>query len=450
MHILMPIQKAIHKFRARPWTYLMIPVIAALVGWFTNWLAVQMIFYPIQFRGIPFYRVNDCPLGFIGWQGIVPCKTQKMSEVMVHMVTTQLLNVHDVFMRLDPKVVAKLLGKEMPRMIHGVFDDISVPICSPLRTLSTISSTSFIYEKLLRTFTIKMQENINSVLNLRNCVVNQMMMDRSLLGTLFQKCGQKELEFLTNSGLWFGFFLGIIQMVVALFWENPWSLSIGGAIVGYATNWLALKWIFEPVNPTRFGPFILQGQFLRRQREVAKEFSTFFASKILTSEQLWTSILTDPVSSPAFMQLFTDHVNKFTNGLTLGLPVVTNTNFMRSAISKAVHRLPNHVHVLHSYVNDKLMLENTLKTSMEQMTSVQFERVLHPIFEEDELTLIIAGGVLGFAAGLIQQGIETGKIKLLGPKELLDNTKVTMKKVLVTVRKWIQFRNWNKFKMWGH
>jgi hypothetical protein len=49
---------------------------------------------------------------------------------------------------------------------------------------------------------------------------------------------------------------------------------------------------------------------------------------------------------------------------------------------------------------------------MEQMTSRKFERVLHPIFEEDELTLILAGAVLGFAAGLIQQGLETGRIKI--------------------------------------
>jgi hypothetical protein len=47
---------------------------------------------------------------------------------------------------------------------------------------------------------------------------------------------------------------------------------------------------------------------------------------------------------------------------------------------------------------------------MERMTSAKFERVLHPIFEEDELTLILAGGFLGFLAGLIQQGIETGYI----------------------------------------
>eukprot|EP00976_Prorocentrum_cordatum_P059508 1175525-Prorocentrum_minimum.AAC.5 len=33
----------------------------------------------------------------------------------------------------------------------------------------------------------------------------------------------------------------------------------------------------------------------------------------------------------------------------------------------------------------------------------QFERVLHPAFEEDELKLILVGGVLGCAMGILQQ-----------------------------------------------
>ena len=45
-----PILSAIHKFKSRPSAYLLIPVIAAFVGWFTNYLAVQMIFYPIKFK----------------------------------------------------------------------------------------------------------------------------------------------------------------------------------------------------------------------------------------------------------------------------------------------------------------------------------------------------------------------------------------------------------------
>jgi hypothetical protein len=50
-------RKAGAKFKARPGTYLLIPCVAALVGWFTNWLAVQMR--------------DEIPLGLLGWQGIV-------------------------------------------------------------------------------------------------------------------------------------------------------------------------------------------------------------------------------------------------------------------------------------------------------------------------------------------------------------------------------------------
>jgi uncharacterized membrane protein YheB (UPF0754 family) len=95
--------------------------------------------------------------------------------------------------------------------------------------------------KFVTQLTVAMQENMDSIFSLKNCVVEQMMLDRTMLGQLFRKCGQAELDFLTNSGLWFGFLLGLIQLVVALFWDNPWTLSVGGGIVGLATNWLALK-----------------------------------------------------------------------------------------------------------------------------------------------------------------------------------------------------------------
>ena len=38
------IQRAIAKFKARPGTYLIIPCVASIVGFITNWMAVQMIF----------------------------------------------------------------------------------------------------------------------------------------------------------------------------------------------------------------------------------------------------------------------------------------------------------------------------------------------------------------------------------------------------------------------
>ena len=385
-----------------------------------------MIFYPIKFRGLPIYIREEVPLGFLGWQGIVPCKTVPMSEAMVTMVTTQLLSVQEVFNRLNPRKMAKLLAPEVPKMAKEIVSDLlpikfvqSIPemIFSGLPSESK-SIVAFWNLDFLTNLCSSMQSNVESIFNIRNCVVNQMMQDRAKLGQLFRACGQKELDFLTNSGIWFGFLLGLIQMAVALFWENPWSLSIGGGIVGLATNWLALKWIFEPVNPTKIGPFVLQGQFLRRQKEVAKEFSHFFATRILRSEQVWNSILTDPATTPAFAKLFGQQFERFLNQVTRGLGFMLEPEVVALATKEAIAKLPHHVYVLHDYIDNKLNLEESLRISMEKMSSAQFERVLHPIFEEDELTLILAGAALGFAAGLIQQGLETGHIKLPDLKTL--------------------------------
>lgn len=57
-------------------------------------------------------------------------------------------------------------------------------------------------------------------------------------------------------------------MFVWLLYDKPWTLPAGGAVVGYITNWLAIKLIFEPVDPVKLGPFVLQGLFLKRQDEV--------------------------------------------------------------------------------------------------------------------------------------------------------------------------------------
>ena len=48
-------------------------------------------------------------------------------------------------------------------------------------------------------------------------------------------------------------------------------------------------------------------------------------------------------------------------------------------------------HRLHAYINTTMRLEETLTERMNLLTPTEFERILHPIFEEDELTLIIAG-----------------------------------------------------------
>ena len=60
--------------------YASIPLVSALVGWFTNWLAIKMTFYPLEFRGLP-------PI--FGWQGIIPRNSERIAQNAVELVTEQ-------------------------------------------------------------------------------------------------------------------------------------------------------------------------------------------------------------------------------------------------------------------------------------------------------------------------------------------------------------------------
>ena len=56
-----------------------------------------------------------------------------------------------------------------------------------------------------------LQQQVDKVIDLKELVVTAMCTDRVVLVDLFRKCGANELEFLVNSGLFFGFLLGVIQ-----------------------------------------------------------------------------------------------------------------------------------------------------------------------------------------------------------------------------------------------
>lgn len=134
---------------------------------------------------------------------------------------------------------------------------------------------------------------------LKRAVVEDMARRRRLICELFQRCGRDELRFIVDVGLWGGAVLGLAQMALWLVFTPKWSLVAGGALVGYATDYAALKVMFEPVEAWR--PQWLskpieratgkewrgfQGLFLTRQEAVSEEFSEFMASKILSPGQV--------------------------------------------------------------------------------------------------------------------------------------------------------------------
>merc|ERR1719359_1319801 len=317
-----------------------------------------MIFAPLQFVGIPI-RVNpNEPLGLIGWRGIVPAKVGVMSGRLVNMVTTELISVDEIPKALDPERVADLLAPEIDDIVAKVAGRYGVGA----GTVRLLDGASFgmvrtVEREFVAGLITDMQtQGLSKVLDVKECVVRTMTDDRRILVELFRSAGSRELRFLTNSGLWVGFILGHAQILAWLLCKQAWTLPAGGAIVGYLTNWIALKWIFEPVDPVKIGP----GNY-------------------------------------AFREL----VRKRIDGLKLPLSPTT----VDELTDEVVAELPSRVHVLYEYFDGTLGLREKMEDALIRMTPRQFERVLHPVFEEDELTLTLSGGALGAAAGVLQTAL---------------------------------------------
>ena len=79
-------------------------------------------------------------------------------------------------------------------------------------------------------------------------------------------------------------------MIAWIYFPAWWVLPAGGFAVGYITNFLALRLVFEPPEPINFGLFQLQGLLHKRKNEVAERFASVMAEDMLSPENMLATI----------------------------------------------------------------------------------------------------------------------------------------------------------------
>ncbi len=135
---------------------------------------------------------------------------------------------------------------------------------------------------------------IEEMIDFKRMITERLEGDKALLNRLFLDSGKAEFEFIIRSGFHFGFLFGLVQLAVWIFAPSWWVLPTFGLIVGYATNWIALNLIFRPLEPYPIGPWVVQGLFLKRQKEVAAVWCGLVTKEILTVRALVVSMVNGP------------------------------------------------------------------------------------------------------------------------------------------------------------
>jgi len=408
---------------------LLIPLVASVVGWLTNVVALKMTFYPIEFFGWKVWQPVESPMGLFGWQGIIPCKAGKMAGICAKLMTEKLINVTEVFGRLDPQTLAHIMmpaiqkstSKAVQTVARQEFPEIWEALPQEVREeiydIACQDAELFITDLM-----DELKSDVLEYFDLHALVVRRSVEEKRLVVQMFQHVGATEFKFIEHSGAYFGFVFGILQMIIYLFYKASWVLPVAGFFVGYATNYLALYCIFKPIMPTKVGCFTFQGLFLKRQQQVAVEMSALSCDYYLKGRFMWEEILTGS-KSESFYGLLDRVTDRFIDSKsgTMGRLAATlmlgpgGYDRVKKQVALVIRAdLPESVKLGHEYTEEVLNTEPEMRQRLSELPPDQFERVLHPAFEEDELLLILVGAVLGLLVGGLQVWIY--------PSEILKST----------------------------
>lgn len=387
--------------------YLSIPITSALVGWATNVIALKMTFFPLEFVGIK-------PI--LGWQGIIPSKAEKMSRISVDLWTTKLIDVKEMFSRIKPDAIANEMRPEFDRIAKEMMDEVMQDQIPQIWSKVPENAKQMVYARMSRDLPLiitdimqDVKENIEEVFDLEAMIVKRLTTDKAMMNEIFLKCGAKEFKFIERSGLYFGFAFGLIQMSIWWFFPEWWILPLFGLLVGYGTNWLALKLIFAPIQAKKILGITFQGLFIKRQPEVSVEYAHILAHDILTFDRIFAAIINGPTKDK-FVSLIQKHTHKaIDDSVGFGKPVISlfggEQNYQRIkeiASRKVIKELPKSVRPAFDYAEESMDLENVMRTRMMNLSPPEFVGFLRPVFQEDELKLILVGAFLGCAAGIAQ------------------------------------------------
>ena len=383
-------------------SYLLIPIIAAAAGWGTNWLAIKMTFYPLEYVGkFPF-----------GWRGVVPSRIRKFATGMVDTTigrigglpamvdAIDMDQVRTYFLDSATPMIAEAVHSLMREQKRVMWENLPAPTKKLVFQVVELEMREG-YDTLAE----DIRDHFERLLDLRELVVRKCEENPDLLNRMVFACASKELSFLVFSGAFFGFGFGVVQALVWLFVPQWWVLPFFGLLVGTLTNWIAIQLIFTPLEPKKFGPLVFQGLFLKRQKEISREFSRVFTEEVLTAQEVVHTLVHGTRKDRTLAMLRT-HISGIMEHKLI-VQLITQTavgpegyaDLKDAALEKAIQYTEELAEDRSFNETQARAVQDMLHERISAQPPAEFQDLVRPIFHEDEWILVAIGGALGALVG---------------------------------------------------
>lgn len=192
------------------WTWLLLPVIAAAIGWGTNHLAVRMLFHPREERRILGLRV----------QGVFPKRQQALAEKLGQLVARELFSMKDVRRHLqgDEFVahVTKVIETKVDEFLQNNLME-AIPMAAMFLGSDMVDKIKHVLVDCLARAVPELGElfighleknmDVEAVVREKVAAFSSDKLEAMLLGIM-----QREFRFIEGVGAVLGFVIGLVQL----------------------------------------------------------------------------------------------------------------------------------------------------------------------------------------------------------------------------------------------
>ncbi len=191
---------------------LLLPLISAFIGWFTNWIAIKMLFHPRE------------PRNFLGMtiQGIFPKRQQQFAEKLGKLVSQELLSFTDISDKLtSPDNLNRLspyIEEHIDHFLRVKLKE-TMPMISMFIGDKTIAQLKTVFlEELQQLFPVIMEKYMGTLqeqLDLEKIVVEKVSaFSTDKLEEILYQIMAKEFRFVEIIGAVLGFLIGLVQIAI--------------------------------------------------------------------------------------------------------------------------------------------------------------------------------------------------------------------------------------------
>ncbi len=191
-----------------------LPLIAALIGWFTNFIAIKLLFHPQKKIRILFWDI----------QGVFPKRQKVVAEKIGKLVSDELLSLHDIKERINQPETMDMINEKIEVKIEEYLTT-TFPANYPVMSFFVTNKTK---AKLKNDFLEEVDElapqivaqyiaNMEGSLKIEKIIEEKIsLLSPAKLENLILQILQKEFRFIELTGAVLGFVIGLIQAGIVL------------------------------------------------------------------------------------------------------------------------------------------------------------------------------------------------------------------------------------------